>query len=159
MHIYSSLKSYCAMTAAFTVELENIPDFHLEKYFVVIEHLWYAACHFSKWRGTNSWFLAVTCLCFSFISNFYWFIPGLIIDANISPIFFLSQAGKKCMAVNNPYNGLWSPNSSESIRYPPGVPECWISHLDLWINRCVQSHTGRKLLLDTSEEAHGHCLF
>lgn len=26
---------YCAMTAAFTMELDNISDFHLEKYFVV----------------------------------------------------------------------------------------------------------------------------
>lgn len=26
---------YCAMTAAFTLELDNISDFHLEKYFVI----------------------------------------------------------------------------------------------------------------------------
>lgn len=30
-----------------------------------------------------------------FISNLYWFIPGLIIDTNIPSIFFMSQAGKK----------------------------------------------------------------
>jgi len=35
IHSYSSLKLYCAMTAALTIELESILDFHLEEYFVV----------------------------------------------------------------------------------------------------------------------------
>lgn len=36
MNIYSNLKLECAMNAAFMVELESIPDFHLMKYFVAI---------------------------------------------------------------------------------------------------------------------------